>query len=128
MKPKNGSNLTKSQITKEYNPFLDKEGITKNNDNHGLLSNDENKRSKNLIYKCINYNFLIFKIYIVDINEANDKNFDFKNNIKRNEINNLMNIKRINNNCDKVEKECILKTQKELKEALDINDEVIHNL
>ena len=39
-----------------------------------------------------------------------------------------MNMKCINNNCDKVEKESILKTQKELKEALDINDEVIHNL
>ena len=39
-----------------------------------------------------------------------------------------MNIKCINNNCDKAEKESILKTQKDLKEALDINDEVIHNL
>jgi len=37
-------------------------------------------------------------------------------------------MKCINNNCDKVEKESILKTQKELKEALDINDEVIYNL
>jgi len=38
-----------------------------------------------------------------------------------------MNIKFINN-CDKIEKESILKSQKELKDALDINDEVIHNL
>ena len=59
MKPKNGSNLSKNQITKEYNPFLDKEGITKNNDNNSFIINDENKRSKNLLYKSINYIFLI---------------------------------------------------------------------
>ena len=61
MKPKNGSNLNKNQITKEYNPFLDKEGITTNNDYHSLINNDENKRSKNLLYKCINYIFSIYK-------------------------------------------------------------------
>ena len=37
-----------------------------------------------------------------------------------------MNIKCINNKCDKVEKESILKSQNELKEALDINDKVIY--
>ena len=48
MKPKNGSNLNKIQKAKEYNPFLDKEGIKQNNDDDDPISNDENKRSKNL--------------------------------------------------------------------------------
>ena len=60
MKPKNGSNLSKNQITKEYNPFLDKERINQNNDNNGFMSNDENQISKNLLYKCIKYINIIY--------------------------------------------------------------------
>ena len=53
MKQKNGSILSKNQMTKEYNPFLEKEGFNKNkDDDDGLISNDENKRSKNLFFNA----------------------------------------------------------------------------